>query len=312
MAEEYLSENDDNINDNEDIVIVTDDAEDADTGHDEDERLAHDDHGEEDGDDERAAIRERRRREKQERKERKETAIKRDKLELDFLRKRNDDLERRLTAQEERAHKSDLDNIDAHYNKAVQEAQMAERVIAKAVEAGNGDDVAQAMRLRDQAIAKAQQLASIKQQTERQPVQQAPAVDNITLQHAKEFMEDHSWYDPQGRDEDSAIVLAIDQTLAREGYDPRSEDYWDELRDRVARKLPKKFGKEDREEKPRAPRGGPAVGSSREHAPASTRKEIYISPERKQALIDAGVWDDPQLRMRYVKKYAEYDKLHKN
>lgn len=312
MAEEYLSENDDNVSDNEAIVIVTDDVEDSDTDHDEDERLAHDDRGDEDGDDERAAIRERRRREKQERKERKETAIKRDKLELDFLRKRNDDLERRLTAQEERAYKSDLSNIDAHYKKAVEEAQMAERVIARAVEAGNGDDVAQAMRLRDQAIARAQQLAGVKQQAERQPAQQKPSIDDMTLRHAKEFMEDNSWYDPQGRDEDSAIVLAIDQSLSREGYDPRSEDYWDELRDRVEKRLPNKYGKEVKEDKPRTPRGGPAVGSSREHAPASTRKEIYISPERKQALIEAGVWDDPQLRMRYVKKYAEYDKLHKN
>jgi hypothetical protein len=53
------------------------------------------------------------------------------------------------------------------------------------------------------------------------------------------------------------------------------------------------------------------VGSGREHAPASTRKEIYVSPERKQALIEAGVWDDPVLRMKYVKRYAEYDRTNK-
>ena len=310
MAEDILNDDELNNEHEDDIVIVTDDTEDQDQDDNEDdERVARDDQ-----DDEREAIRERRRREKAERKERKDTAIKRDKLELDFLRKRNDDLERRLTAQEERAHKSDLSNIDAQYNKAVEEAQMAERVIAKAVEAGNGDDVAQALRYRDQAIAKAQHLANIKQQAATQAALQAPSIDDMTLHHAKEFMQDHSWYDPQGRDEDSAIVLAIDQSLAREGYDPRTEDYWDELRDRVAKRVSTKYAKadkDDREER-RAPRGGPAVGSGREHAPASTRKEIYISPERKQALIDAGVWDDPQLRMRYVKKYAEYDKLHKN
>ena len=308
---EVLIDDDENVSNDEELVIVTDDIEDG-LDSDSDERVARDNHHDDDNDDERAAIRERRRREKQERKERKDTAIKRDKLELDFLRKRNDDLERRLTAQEERAHKSDLSNIDAHYNKAVQEVQMAERVIAKAVEAGNGEDVAQAMRLRDQAIARAQQLAGVKQQAERTPAPHAPVIDDLTLHHAKEFMEDHAWYDPQGRDEDSAIVLAIDQSLSREGYDPKSVDYWDELRDRVARRLPNRYEKESKEEPRRTPRGGPAVGSSREHAPASTRKEIYISPERKQALIEAGVWDDPQLRMRYVKKYAEYDKIHKN
>tara|TARA_R110000764_G_scaffold89892_1_gene171815 strand:+ start:1910 stop:2056 length:147 start_codon:yes stop_codon:yes gene_type:complete len=36
------------------------------------------------------------------RKERRETAIKRDKTELDFLRNRNDDLEKRISNQEQR------------------------------------------------------------------------------------------------------------------------------------------------------------------------------------------------------------------
>jgi hypothetical protein len=54
------------------------------------------------------------------------------------------------------------------------------------------------------------------------------------------------------------------------------------------------------------------VGSGREHAPTSTRKEIYISPERKQALMEAGVWDDATLRNKYVKRYAEYDRKNKN
>ena len=49
----------------------------------------------------------------------------------------------------------------------------------------------------------------------------------------------------------------------------------------------------------------------RSHAPTSTRKEVYISPERKQALIEAGVWDDPVLRQKYVKRYAEYDRQNK-
>jgi hypothetical protein len=35
---------------------------------------------------------------------------------------------------------------------------------------------------------------------------------------------------------------------------------------------------------------------------------VYISPERKQALIDAGVWDNADLRQRYIKRYAEYDR----
>lgn len=282
-----------------------------------DERPHNDDDGAHEGADdaEREAIRERRRLEKQERKLRRDEAIKRDKLELDFLRKRNDDLERRLTAQEQRSHQSDLRGLDAEIKRAQEEAEMADKVIAKAVAAGNGDDVAQALKYRDAAIQRAQQLTAQKQQAAAAPP--APAqqgVDDLAIAYAQRFVKDLPWYDPQGRDEDSAIVLAIDQAMARDGYDPRSEEYWDELRTRVQRRLPDRFASKQnntqtREE--RTPRGGPAVGSGREHAPATTRREVYISPERKQALIDAGVWDDPVLRAKYVKRYAEYDRANR-
>jgi hypothetical protein len=309
----------------EEIIIVEDESklsanaddqqdDDHEEGENEDERTAstaeEDDNG-----DERDAIRERRRLEKLERKERRDQAIKRDKLELDFLRKRNDDLERRVTAQEQRAHQADLGTYDSQIASAAKEAEMAERVIAKAVEAGNGKDVAQAMRYRDQAMQKVQQLQFAKQQA----AQQRPSgqqLDDMTMHYANEFIKENPWYDSQGRDEDSAIVIAIDQSLAKDGYNPQSEEYWDELRKRAARRLPEKFkperqssSRDTREE--RTPRGGPAVGSGREHAPASTRKEIYLSPERKQALIDAGVWDDPVLRMKYAKRYSEYDRANK-
>lgn len=261
--------------------------------------------------DEREAIRERRRVEKKERKERRERAIERDKIELEFLRKRNDDLERRISGIEERTQKSDISMLDQKLKEAVNEVQLAEKVIAKAVAAQNGEDVAQALRYRDQAMLKARQLEAAKKQAEQPKPATPPPVDDVALAHAREFIKDHSWYSPEGKDESSAIVLAIDNSLVKEGFNPRSEDYWDELRDRVRRRLPEKFESEGapaRKAEQRQARGGPAVGSGREHAPASTRREVYISPERKQALIEAGVWDDPVLRQKYIKKYMEYDR----
>jgi len=290
---------------NDEIEIVEDINELSDEAY--DEQIARDD--DDDVDSEREAIRERRRKEKLERKERKTQAISRDKLELDFLRKRNDDLERRVSVQEVRAHQTDLGTYDAYINQAAQEANMAERVIAKAVERGNGEDVAQAMRYRDQAIAKVQQLQYQKQQAAQQrPVAQPNQMDDLTMHYAKEFIADNPWYDAQGRDEDSSIVIAIDQTLAKDGFNPQTSEYWDELRKRAARRLPEKFGKKQNE---RTARGGPSVGSGREHAPTSTRKEMYVSPERKSALVEAGVWDDPVLRNKYLKRYAEYDRNNK-
>lgn len=303
MTEELLKEDDDLVSDNQ-----PDEKVEIELTPEEDQRLAAAAEEESSDDEDREAIRERRRKEKQERKERREKAINRDKVELDFLRKRNDELERRMSAQEQRAHNSDLSLIDQRLQEAITEAQMAEKVIAKAVEAGNGEDVAQALRYRDAAIAKANEIAAYKQhhQNAGPAKDRQEGINQTVMSHAKEFIEDNPWYDPQGKDEDSAIVMAIDQRLAQEGFDPNSDDYWDELRDRVKKRLPEKF----RQREERRPRGGPVVGSGKEHAPASTRREVYISAERKQALIDAGVWDDPVLRQKYVKKYMEYDREH--
>ena len=264
-----------------------------------------------DDEDEREVIRERRRLEKKERKERREKAIGRDKIELNFLRQRNDELERRMMAVETSAKQNTITDLDRQIQAAIQEADTAERIIAKAIEAGNGEDVTKAMRFRDQAVAKAQQLSQHKYQQEQQPVVQPQQdVDSAVVTFAKDFMESNKWYDPSGKDEDSAIVLAIDSRLSQEGYDPRTEEYWDELQDRVERRLPEKFAKQERAV--RKPQGGPAVGSGKEHAPTSTRKEIYISPERKAALIEAGVWDDPVLRQRYIKRYADFDRQNRS
>jgi hypothetical protein len=262
---------------------------------------------------EREAIRERRRQEKLDRKQRKEVAISRDKLEMDFLRKRNEDLERRLDGVETHTFRTQLQDVDRQIKHHSDEVRMADQVIAKAIAAGNGEDVVKAMKYRDEALARVNQLSYTRQNAV-PPQKPNPGLDDRVALHAKEFLEENKWYDIHGRDEDSAIVLAIDSALIKDGYDPKSEDYWTELRKRAARRLPEKFSAREEPEptrEERRPRGGPNVGSGREHAPTSTRREIYISPERKQALVDAGVWDDPVLRQRYVKRYAEYDRTNR-
>jgi hypothetical protein len=212
----------------EELIIVEKDEKPA-----EDSRMRssdEDDVNPDDPDDkEREAIRERRRLEKLERKERREKAIARDKIELDFLAKRNDELERRLAAQEARAQQQDLSQVDAALREAVKEAQMADQVISKAVSAGNGDDVSTAMRYREEALNRARQLEALKNQrtaqiqAPRQPAQ--TGVDPDVLEHAKDFMEDNPWYDPQGRDEKSAVVLAV---MAKEaGTIPVPVKTWD-------------------------------------------------------------------------------------
>jgi len=251
---------------------------------------------------------EEKRAQRQNRKFRRRAAIEHKERELAFLRAENEEFKRRLQSVEQQTNQFNLSAMDQRLNETTNELDTVNRIIAKAIEQGQGEDVAKALSIRDQLMEKQRQLAEAKRQTESKPAEK-PGKDPRIAAYAKEWISENSWYDPSGRDEDSAIVKVIDQRLAQEGYNPASEDYWIELNNRVAKRLPHKFQDEPMQEsKPKAKRGGPPVGGKREYAAPSSRKEVYISPERKQALIDAGVWDNPEERKRYIKRYAEYDR----
>lgn len=286
--------------------------EDEDDDHAEDSRLSEDN-------EDREELRRKRREEKADRAARRKQAIERDKTELNFLRQRNEALEKRMFNVEKTTVANTISGIDARIADTIAEVKAAERIMSQAIEAGNGDDAAKAMRIRDAAMQKVQQLQVHKhQQTQaaenlQQQVQnQAPGPDPEIASFAQEWVSKNSWYDPNGKDEASKIVLAIDQSLVESGYNPKTEAYWRELDKRVAKRLPDMKGggnyDDSQDDDRRGQRRGPPIGSSRDQAPQSSRREVYISPERKQAMIDAGVWEDAVLRQRYLKQYAKWDR----
>jgi len=307
MADNQLTENDGE----DDIVIiegekpvqepVQDDADDSDDDEDDsDERLGD---SEDDSDEE---IVNKNRIKRQKRREVRQRAKEHADRELALLRQQNDTLLRRVSAIEGNTLASNVSAIDQRIAQAQADVKQAESIIARAVEAGNGDDVATAMRLRDEAQYEAQQLWQQKQQVEQVRQQHAnPGPDPRVVSYAKEWMDANPWYDPSGRDEDSAITKVIDNQLAAEGYNPKDADYWHELTRRVASRIG-----DDEAETRQSPskRKAPPTGTTREHAPVSTKREIYVTPERKQAMIDAGIWDDVSRRNQMLKAYQAYDK----
>jgi hypothetical protein len=311
MADNQLTENDE-----DDIVIIEgeeptqepeqepaqDDADDSDDD-DDDERLG----DSEDDSDEEIARRSRSNVKRMKQRERQKRAKEHADRELAELRELNDALLRRVSVIEGNTLASNVSAIDQRIAQAQADVKQAESIIARAVEAGNGDDVATAMRLRDEAQYEAQQLWQQKQQVEQARQQHAnPGPDPRVVNYAKEWMDANPWYDPRGRDEDSAITKVIDNQLAAEGYNPKDADYWHELTRRVAARI----GGDDEVETRQSPskRKAPPTGTTREHAPVSTKKEIYVTPERKQAMIDAGIWDDVPRRNQMLKAYQAYDK----
>lgn len=285
-----------------------------------DERLAAD---QEDEDDKK----ERRRSENKSRRQRQKEARDRTERELKFLQNRNEELERRFSHFEQetdaRVTGSEIASIDVSINKARSDMQLANQVIEQAVTAQDGKNLAEALTHRDtirddlRDLEQAKGYLANNSRRGESPVQQQ--LDPRHVAHAQKFMIDNEWWDPNGRDPDSKIVLDIDRSLVQEGYQPATKDYWDELRARSAKALPKRFesrtgsredgdggeGSGNGQQKPTGARGPQFRTGGRERP--LKKNEVYISPERKEAMIEAGVWDDPVLRNKYLKSYATYD-----
>ena len=233
-------------------------------------------------------------------------AKERSQQELAYLREQNAELMRRMAAVEGNTLTQNAAGVQQQLQQALAEARQAEQIMARAIEAGNGEDAATALRIRDEAKERAAQLSAYKDRFEAAAKEAtAPRADPRVTNYAQQWLSANSWYDPQGRDEDSAITKAIDNALAREGWNPASEEYWHELTRRVANRI----GDGEAEAPARnAKRKAPPTGSGREYAPPSTKNEVVVTPERKQAMLDAGVWDDPVARKRYLKAYQDYDR----
>lgn len=320
MQQEKLSEDDENQQPEEVLIPVEVDpnannSEEEDSSEDERISAADDDEDErisESQDDLDDQVTHNRNREKRvKRRELRKQAKERTLKEVEALRIQNEQLMKRLSSLEGNALNNNFILLDQRMNDANREVEQAEMIIAKAIEAQNGQDVALAIKMRDEAREKAAQLAQAKSRIEQIKQNPPPVqVDPRVSMYAKEWIEANSWYDPQGRDEDSAITNTIDRRLKAEGYDPSSEDYWVELTNRVSRRLGNENSRSSQKGDGTSSerRKAPPIGNTREHVPVSTKREIYVSPERKQAMIDAGIWDNPEARNKMLKAYRDYDK----
>lgn len=156
------------------------------------------------------------------------------------------------------------------------------------------------------------------ERSEREPParQQIQAPSPVTVAHAETWAEEHNWYNPKRNPEDTAIVTAIDSVIAREGFDPETPEYWEELTRRVQKRLPHRFNKGTNAQvdtpAPAPVKGGPKMTPASQNGGNTHRtlrpNEVYISPARKAAMQEAGIWDDPKRRAKMLKTYAEYDK----
>jgi hypothetical protein len=279
----------------------------------------HDDHDENEGEDQRLSDsrneeederREARRNERKRRRESQRFARDKTKEEMQWLMEQNKALQQRLSAVEGHAIAAQKGSLDQNYDHALNTVRATEQALARAIEIGDGAKVPDLLRHRDQAIARAVEINRVKNQMNAP----APVQNREVKDRAEKWAEKNRWFNANGNDPDSAAAKAIDAGMVAEGFDPTTTRYWKELDRRIAERLPHRFADDDDSDytpNQQAGRRGPPVSGSREISSPGSRK-VYLSPERVQAMKDAGYWDDPVLRQRMLKRYQETDREMKS
>lgn len=298
----------------------------------EDTRLAHD----EEETEEKVDATGKRKESSRERRERAKVARTRERLEYNFLLKRNEDLEKRFAHLEGRTAQNETVAIDQRITNINAQIANADRILTDALRKPNGsgaEEHTEATKIRDQLRDQLSQLKASRQlhdseaaasKPQMRAAPEEPRPDSRAVRNAREWTSKHDWFDFNGQDEESVIVRAIDERMPLDGFDPGTKEYWDELTERVKRRLPERFKKNgaqarangedddvddddgDAESARAKPKAGPKFSSGGRERPLK-KGEVYVSAERKQAMRDYGVWEDPVARNRMLKKYAVWD-----
>ena len=237
------------------------------------------------------------------------------------LRAENEQIQQRLVALEKRSTGADLARIDKGLEDANLRVAYAEQKIKEALAAADGDAMVKAQNMLFEQKRVVEQLTATKHAFVKTAnsagnggsAQQAQP-DTAVQRMARSWVNKRPWYDPNLGDTDSRIANIVDQELTAEGFDPKTQEYWDELDDRLEKRLPHLYEGGDN-----AGQGNTAsasrhrtmiTGNSRSgNSGQATRPgEFRLSADRVKAMKDAGIWENPEKRNAMIKKYAQYDR----
>lgn len=257
---------------------------------------------EEDHPDDTEAVREARRARRRAKKElAKRTSQEKDQR-LILLQKQNEELMERLSAVERRTHSSDLARLDKAIEDEEARYSYAQRRIKEATSSNDGDEMIRAQELLYETRKKLEAMKNIKQKVNETANQQNSPIDPRIRKYANNWMDKNPWYDPQGEDEDSAIAKMIDERMVKEGWNPGTQDYWEELDERLQKRLPHLYNRDRRDSSERRPK---SFVTSSERETGGSRVSFTLTPEQVRAIKDAGMWEDPEKRNKIIKRYAE-------
>lgn len=219
---------------------------------------------------------------------------------LTYLARQNEELMQRLAAIEQKSRAGDIERVDRALQDEELRLQYAKSKVSEAASNQNGEALTRAQEMWFDAQKKVEALRKVKEYANSAAAQR-PQVDAIVMNNAKTWIDRNKWYDPNGNDTDSKIAKQLDETLTQEGWDPKSEEYWNELDDRLQKYLPHRYNRASgNQNRPR----NMQTSSGRESY-SGDRRTITLSAEQVRAMKDAGMWDDPAKRDKMIKRYAK-------
>jgi flagellar hook-basal body complex protein FliE len=209
----------------------------------------------------------------------------------------------RLSVTEKRTHSAELGRIDKAIEDAELKMQYARMKMSEATSAGDGEAMAKAQDMWYEARRNAESLKSVKEQAVKVTQSGGVQEDTREMQRlASAWMEQNDWYDPSGNDEDSEIAKTIDQRMVREGWNPNTKDYWNELNRRLSKRLPHLYNDDQDERLSRKPRQV-VTSSGRDRVGGAGSQSVVIPPEMVRSMKDAGLWENKERRQRVIKEY---------
>jgi hypothetical protein len=218
-------------------------------------------------------------------------------------------LKEEMAAMRQRNEQADLEAFNQAIKNEESRIQYAKLKMKEATDASDGQAFIKAQELYTESNKNLEKLRYQKTYTEQQRQVNEAAADPVVQMQADRWMAKNRWYDPNGGDAKSRLAKQIDNQLAREGRNPKTQDYWDELDIRMEAELRSRetdayTDTTDETPRKRGPRSV-VTGSERETGGGASRNTFSLTVEQVRAMKEAGFWDDPVAKRKMIQRYAE-------
>ena len=197
---------------------------------------------------------------------------------------KNEELNSNLRTKDQEVNKVNKLSLDASEKQLTDKLELARSVYMEAFEEGDKERVLKAQEMLNEAQNDLKQVSTAKIRYENQPepapVQQQPVyqpqVQPQNDPRAEEWAAKNSWF---GQDNvKTAAALAIDAELKGEGYDPRDEEFYQEIDNRIKKAFSPDVGETKERVQENTSTPAQVVSGSSRLSPSSSNK-VKLSKE---------------------------------